>query len=294
MIENRFRLEREIFRGRLAVRQQNPSPLDGRDLPAPDMDPVHTRLEGGLGASTSQSTTSFPTLGATTPPRNSAESGRPSVTLSSSRGSQLAIESEAEEDFTNNSPSFFKRPKSLHRSGGSSHHSRRTSPVARRPPTLHIDGDDDVQYARPSSVPHSRKTSSATIRARVATGDPGVGSGTSGTSTPSKLLSKLRNHSLPHISKFRRRRAAHRDGGDDDGDTSPSEGEHDARNHGTLAGAGTFALPDAWSSDDSSDDPAFDLDASLENTIESNDEEMLGLQNAADESPAHEAPEQDS
>lgn len=293
MIENRFRLEREIFRGRLAVRQQNLSPLDGRDLPAPDTDPVHTRLEGGLGASSSQSTTSFPTLGSSTPPSNSADNGRPSLTLSSSRGSQLAIESEAEEDFANNSPSFFKRPKSLHRSGGSSHHSRRTSPIARRPPTLHIDGDDDSQYARASSVPHSRRTSSATIRARVATGDPGRGSRTSGSTTPSKLISRLRNHSFPHIPKFRRRRAAHQDG-DDDGDTSPSEGEHDARNHGTLAGAGTFALPDAWSSEDSSDDPAFDLDASLENTIESNDEEVLGLQNAADDGPAHEAPEQDA
>lgn len=54
-------------------------------------------------------------------------------------------------------------------------------------------------------------------------------------------------------------------------------------------------VPDAtmWSSDESSsDDPAFDVDASLEANIESHDENMLGLQTSVDTAPRPQSPPQ--
>ncbi|KAF8307243.1 patatin-domain-containing protein [Clavulina sp. PMI_390] len=157
MIENRFRLEREIFRGRLAVRQQILVPsepttdtaatgVDSAPMGSSGMIIVQPRLDGGLGAPIPPPTSPAPFNRA-----YSTNLERPSLTEtqhasgSTSRSNQLAIESEAEEDFEIRSHLSSKKSRSgkhshSHSLGGS----RRTSPAVTIRGSRHTPTNVDV------------------------------------------------------------------------------------------------------------------------------------------------------
>lgn len=266
MIENRFRLEREIFRGRLSVRQQSMYSAPSQDLPAPDTDPIPSRLEGGLGAPQSPATSRviLPS------PNNELDADERPGTRST-KSSQLAIESEAEEDFESQS---LKRPKSLH-GGGSSRHSRASvSPTLRRSSMI---GSTSPQQDDEGEYPFN-----GTIRARhpslgMTTSTPGGDSRQSEPSTTSKLISRLRRR--PFLARFPKRGQRQ----DDD--------EGHEWDDGALRGDSNLAVADAWSSDSSL---AFEIDNSLENMSDSQEEEdSPGSQKAPDDNTRNHAPQQD-
>ncbi|KAG8936741.1 hypothetical protein FRC02_012023 [Tulasnella sp. 418] len=103
MIENRYRMEREIYRGRLAVRQA----LQAKERDRPTSDQVNNNLD--LGNAGTGYEPSEP--GPSNPKPNNASRSRPSSSLDRDNGrlypwpnptsAQLPIESEAEKAFSN-------------------------------------------------------------------------------------------------------------------------------------------------------------------------------------------------
>lgn len=163
MIENRFRLEREIFRGRQSVRQLvGAGRQEDMDLPAPDRDPSHPALEAGLGAPTSSETSPIVSRGGTLPPETQ---------------DHLAIESDAERGYTAGSQRFFRQSprrqtgskgeRALDLSGSEDDHHEETgrdplsSPVLRRRWASDLLGDQqsrDIKRNRVSTRAASRRT----------------------------------------------------------------------------------------------------------------------------------------
>ncbi|KAF9515224.1 hypothetical protein BS47DRAFT_1316199 [Hydnum rufescens UP504] len=113
MVENRFRIEREILRGRLTVRQATargraPS-MEARDLPAADSDSVHARLQARVGHTPS------PRPGSPAPYLNAPRR----ISDQYDQDIHLAVESDAESGFASGSARFFRKykpkaPSSLH------------------------------------------------------------------------------------------------------------------------------------------------------------------------------------
>jgi len=242
----------------LSVRQQTNAPT--QDLPAPDPEFVPPALEGAPSCDLSLSATlrgppmAFPSASTNGP----ADDERPNFgTVRSTRSNQLAIESEAEEDFESLSPSVFKRRKSLHGGGRSSRHSRRpsASPTSCRSSamidTMNLQQDREDEYPR--------AINSGSVRARSGPSSEVVASSRSeelqqneneNGGADDTLISRLRKHSFPRFPRFGRR-----------GQLRSSDDEHYTRNDGIGGGGGT--LPDGWSSDSSLDAPAFEVDNSL-------------------------------
>src|ERR1700733_11509767 len=252
MIEARFRLEREIFHGRLSVRQQTMYNSPSQDLPAPDPNFVLPALEGGAVAPSRDP--SSPTIRGpqmTSPSSNNrlVGEGPDFGTDRSTRSKQLAIEAEAEEDFDSRSPSIFKRRKSLHGGGRSSRHSRRpsASPTLRHSSvidTMDLQQDREGEYPAASGSVRARHISSGVASSRSGELQRNNNEVEDGSSLPATLISRLRKHSFPRFPRFGRR-----------GQRRSSGDEH--------TGGGVGALPDGWSSDSSLDAPAFEADNSV-------------------------------
>lgn len=266
------------------------SNLISQDLPAPDTDHA-SRLEGGLGAPPREHSSATLSTPHSTPSSPNNELGidqRPDFsTIRRTKSSQLAIESEAEEDFESRSPSVFRRPKSLHE-GGSSRHSGRASasPTLRRSSVVDAMNLQHDEYPSFSGSTRARRISSGI------TVSPSGGaldrhySGASNPSTPAKLISRLRKRTFPRLPKFGRR--GQRQNSDDE--------ERYDQNDGTLGRISPLAIPDAWSSDSSLEEgPAFEIDNSLENATDSQDEDILGLQSPSEQTRSgnDDAPQQD-
>lgn len=320
MIENRFRLEREIFRGRLAIRQQSAFPRD--DSPVTDTNPAHHRLEGGLGAPASQSVAAVANnAAATTSSRPPLDAGKSTRSRRGSRSAQLAIESQAEEDFESRSPSIFRSKPS--RGGSSSlrstqsyHGSRRATPAPtngnnspthtvhkRRASTATL--GSNAQYradlyngtnAPSSSSPsHSRKHSSATVRPQT-TASSSSSTSANTSKSAAALIARLREQSLGRFSRFRHR---DQDNTSSDDDLNDLEFARDRKKEKAAEGAAESsadfrvdpnALDATWSSsEDSLDDPVYDMEDNtpFDATIDSHDDNVLGLQIQQDK------PEQD-
>jgi len=289
MIENRFRLEREIFRGRLSVRQQTMYNSTSQDSPVPDPGFVLPALEGDAGAPSrgpSSATLRGPQMALPSSDNELGIDERPNFgTVRSTRSNQLAIESEAEEDFESRSPSIFKRRKSLHGGGRSSRHSRRPSASPTLPrsgviDTMNLQQDREGEYPTASGSVRARHLPSGVAGSRSGELQRNDNEAEDSSSIPATLISQLRKHSFPRFPRFGRR--------------GQRQSSGDERNDGTGGGAG--ALLDGWSSDSSLDAPTFEVDNSLENVTDSQshsqDESALDSRNPSEERIDH-APQQD-
>lgn len=263
-----------------------------QDSPAPDPKFDPPALEDDAGApprEPSSATLRGPAMTFPSSDNELAIDERPKFgTVRSTRSIQLAIESEAEEDFESHSPSIFKRRKSLHGGGRSSRQSRRPSASPTLPrssviDTMNLQQDREDEYPIASGSVRARHLSSGVAGSRSGELQRNDNGAEDSSSIPATLISQLRKQSFPRFPRFGRR-----------GQRQSTGDEHYARNDGTGWGAGT--LPDGRSSDSSLGVPAFELDTSLENVIDSQsqsqDESALGSQNPSEERIDH-APQQD-